>query len=625
MSDSEQEKIPPKRTVGILGGILYGVGCGIGGTIFTLLGPSIGDAGPGVLISLILGGILIFLTALNFSELATSLPVSGGGYSFSKEALGGFWAFIIGFFLWIANIASCSFSAQVFISTIDVFFPFLHDYLLFIGILSILFMGILIFRTSQRATKILILLTILLILFLVIFIISGITIAPITNIDNFSFDYLLSEMNIDKMIGIIFVFPILFIGFTSITSNLAYLSSDLKNPSKTIPKIFISAIIITLFLYLLITFVVLINIGNNAEEIINSPVLLSEILLKILGPFGFILMGIAAIISTLISMNAAIGSAVSIIFALARDNYVPKRLKKVSKKTGMPIYSLIITLIIAILFTIFTTSFGLAAQLTSFIYLFGLAFINFGAVILRNKRKELDRPFKAPFFPYLPIFVGSMCLIFVFILPPIAVLLGIIILTAGISYYALTIADRNSIVLTISGLKFISTCALGVFIFVIANFAIINSPIDGFNVIFREIFLRILIYIGIFTFGTVLLDVIPLREMIYYYIKKMNRDMIAIGDGQIIEIKEGRLKLIHNANYIIGILQLIGGLFVFFVIGLISTDIITLEQILLGNTLISQQAAEYLSIMVLTFFGLAISVSGLMQLYTSRELLRLRI
>ncbi len=624
MSDSE-EKISPKRTVGIVGGILYGVGCGIGGSIFTLLGRSIGDAGPGVLISLILGGILIFLTALNFSELATSLPISGGGYSFTKEGLGGFWAFIIGFFLWIANIATCSFSAQVFLISIDVFFPFLQDYLIFIGILSILFMGVVIFRTSQRANKILIILTILLILFLVLFIISGITIAPITNIDNFSFDILLSEMDLNKIIGMIFMFPILFIGFSSITSNLAYLSSDLKNPSKNIPKIFFSAITITLFLYLLITFVVLINIGSNAEEIITSKVLLAEILQKILGPFGFILMGIAAIISTLISMLAAIGSAVSIIFALARDNYVSKRLKKVSKKTGMPIYSLIITLIVAIFFTIFTTSFELAAQLTSFIYLFGLAFINFAAVMLRNKRKELDRPFKAPFFPYLPIFVGSMCLIFAFILSPIAVLLGIIILAAGIGYYALTIADRNSIVLTISGLKFLTTCVLGVFIWIIANFTIINSTIDGFNIIFREIILRILIYIGIFTFGTVFLDVIPLREMVYYYIKKMNRDMIAIGDGQIIELKESRLKLIHNVNYIIGILQLIGGLFVFFVIGLISTDIITLEQILLGNTLISQQTAEYLSIMVLTLFGIAISVSGILQLYTSLELLRLRI
>jgi amino acid transporter len=156
LSDSEQKQIIPERSTGLLGGILYGIGCGIGGTIFILLGIAISNAGPGVLISLILGGILIFLTALNFSELATSLPISGGGYSFGKEALGGFLAFLIGFFLWIANMVSCSFSALVFTISINNFFPFLDPYSISIGILSILFIGIVVFRTSQRATKTLI-------------------------------------------------------------------------------------------------------------------------------------------------------------------------------------------------------------------------------------------------------------------------------------------------------------------------------------------------------------------------------------------------------------------------------------------------------------------------------------
>ena len=80
----------PEKKYGIKAGILYGVGCGIGGSIFILLGTGIDLAGPGVLISLILGGVLILLIALNYSELSTSLPVSGGAYNFGKEGLGGF-------------------------------------------------------------------------------------------------------------------------------------------------------------------------------------------------------------------------------------------------------------------------------------------------------------------------------------------------------------------------------------------------------------------------------------------------------------------------------------------------------------------------------------------------------
>ncbi|MHA1335452.1 MAG: amino acid permease, partial [Promethearchaeota archaeon] len=82
------------------------------------MGNAIKIAGPGVIISLILGGILIFLTALNYSELETSLPISGGAYNFGKEGIGGF-AFLIGFFLWIANISTCVFSALAFTIFVD--------------------------------------------------------------------------------------------------------------------------------------------------------------------------------------------------------------------------------------------------------------------------------------------------------------------------------------------------------------------------------------------------------------------------------------------------------------------------------------------------------------------------
>ncbi|GAG81790.1 unnamed protein product, partial [marine sediment metagenome] len=161
MTEKEQEVFVPTRTIKLSSGILYGIGCGIGGSVFILLGTAIGQAQSGVFISLILGGILIFITALNYSELSTSLPVSGGAYNFSKEALGGFLAFIIGFFLWIASIATFSFSAQAFVVVIEAFFPLpiMKNLFILIAILSILFTTIVVFRTQKLALKTLVSLT----------------------------------------------------------------------------------------------------------------------------------------------------------------------------------------------------------------------------------------------------------------------------------------------------------------------------------------------------------------------------------------------------------------------------------------------------------------------------------
>ncbi len=183
MTEKDLKRIQQTRTVGLSSGILYGIGCGIGGSIFILLGTAIEEAKSGILISLILGGILIILTALNYSELSTSLPISGGAYNFSKEALGGFLAFIIGFFLWIANIALFSFSAQALVVVIDSFFPAPGlSPLIFVtlAIISILFTTIVVFRTQRLAMRTLIILSIILLVIFAIFIFAGLFIAPIT-------------------------------------------------------------------------------------------------------------------------------------------------------------------------------------------------------------------------------------------------------------------------------------------------------------------------------------------------------------------------------------------------------------------------------------------------------------
>lgn len=622
MTEKDQEQILPTRHVGLATGVLYGIGCGIGGSIFILLGDAIYMAQSGVLISLILGGILIFITALNYSELSTSLPISGGAYNFSKEALGGFLAFIIGFFFWIASILSFSFSAQAFTVVLGAFFPspIIQTLFIPIAILSILFTALVIFRTHKIALRTLISLTIILLIIFGIFIFTGFVIAPITNTSNFEPSFLLSETN---FISVIVLFSSLFIFFTSITSNLAYLNADLKNPSKNIPKTNIFAILITVSIYLSITIVVMINIGSNTEGLNNSPILLALIMNNIIGFPGYLLMGIAATISIFIAMNASIGSAVAVMYALARDNYISKKFLKVSKKTNVPSLVIIVTTTIAICFTVFAIIFaniGFTANITTFIYFIGLAFVNFAAVILRYKRKELDRPFKAPFFPYLPVIVGSTCLIISFVLNPNAILLGLVILVIGITYYLLTIADRHSVILILAGLKFIAIVLISTFIWILNNFSIISSPINGFSSIFSSVLLRVLILFCIFALGTTFFDIVPLKEVVYFFIKKTNKKEVAIdiGIGQIIELKKSKAKLIYNINIVISIIQIVSSLFIFILVSLFAMNLISIDAIIFGATIIPQVTAEYIFGAILIFLATTLLFGGIFSLFLNK-------
>ncbi|MFX1418283.1 MAG: APC family permease [Promethearchaeota archaeon] len=629
MNEKEQKRILPTRDVGLLSGILYGIGVGIGGSIFILLGSAIEQAQSGVLISLILGGILIFFTALNYSELSSSLPISGGSYNFSKEALGGFLAFIIGFFLWIANIATFSFSAQAFTVVIEAFFPinFFQNLVIPIAILSILFTAVVLFRTQKIALRTVVTLTVVLLIIFTIFIFSGFFLAPVTNISDYDPSFLFSGTN---FFAVVIWFSSLFIFFTSIISNLAYLNADLKNPTKNISKSNIYAILITLFIYLSITIVVMINIGSDTTGLGDSPILLALVLNNILGFPGYILMGIAATISTFIAMNAALGSAVSVMYALARDHYISKRFLKVSEKTQKPTLILIITTIIAVFFTIFAILFanvGFTANITTFIYFFGLAFVNFAAVLLRYKRKELDRPFKAPFFPYLPIIVGSTCLILAFVLNVNAILVGLIILGIGITYYLLTLADRHSVILTLAGLKFFALILIGVFIWVINNFSVLFSPIIGFPLIFSTVLLRILIFFSIFALGTILLDIFPLKEIVFFFIKRVNKKEVAIdiGIGQIIELKKSKAKSIYYINIIISVIQILASVFTFVLVSLFALDVISIDYMTFGAIVMPEITAEFVFVAILIFLGITLILGGIFSLYLNKETRNLNI
>ena len=613
MNESKEQK-PPQRTIKASQAILYGIGCGIGGSIFVLLGTGIDIARSGVLLSLLLGGVLIFFTALNYAELSTSLPIAGGAYNFSKEGLGGFLAFIIGFFLWIANTSACSFSALTFAVLFDeIFNTFglsIHPvFIISIAIMIVIFTSLFIFRTQRIAIRALIILTIILLGLLFVFVFSGLVFGSLTA----SIDFSIFSQPIE-LLPTISVLALLFICFTSIISNLAYLNSDVQNPSKNIPRINIFSILISIFIYLSITFVVLINIGSSPPILGEAPILLADVLGNILGPFGFFLMVGAIIISTMIAINAALGSAVSVLTALARDHYFPEKIKEVKERSQMPIFALGLTTLISVIF-IYFAGIGLAAETTTFIYFFGLAFINYAAVKLRRKRKELDRPFKAPFFPVLPfILSGFFVILALFFFSPQAVLLGLIIFAIGIGYFLITISDRASKSLTLAGIKTLLSLILIFLIWVINNLSNVSTDVIFFN--------RILATIAIITLAIVIFDIIPLREVVYFFVRKIDKGKVAIniGTGQIIELGKKRAKFIHILNYGFSILQIASAITLFWITSLIINNDLVINEIIFSSITIPQKTIHYLLSSVMVILGIGLILSGTLLWITNREL-----
>jgi APA family basic amino acid/polyamine antiporter len=86
---AEHEQGELKRSLGALNLMLLGIGCIIGAGIFVLTGRAAAQfAGPAIMVSFVITGLLCAFVALCYAELASALPVSGSAYSYTYASMG---------------------------------------------------------------------------------------------------------------------------------------------------------------------------------------------------------------------------------------------------------------------------------------------------------------------------------------------------------------------------------------------------------------------------------------------------------------------------------------------------------------------------------------------------------
>src|SRR5262245_57727204 len=77
--------------------VLLGVGAVVGTGIFVLTGQAAAaHAGPAIVVSMVIAGVVSALAALCYSEFATAVPIAGSAYTYAYATLGEFIAWIIG-------------------------------------------------------------------------------------------------------------------------------------------------------------------------------------------------------------------------------------------------------------------------------------------------------------------------------------------------------------------------------------------------------------------------------------------------------------------------------------------------------------------------------------------------
>jgi amino acid transporter len=115
-----------RRHVGVVGLLFASVGSIIGsGWLFGALDAST-EAGPAAMISWALGGVLILLIALNYAELGTMVPVSGGVVRFPHLAFGSFASYTAGWITWVAVATTAPIEVEAALQYGTKYAPFTH-------------------------------------------------------------------------------------------------------------------------------------------------------------------------------------------------------------------------------------------------------------------------------------------------------------------------------------------------------------------------------------------------------------------------------------------------------------------------------------------------------------------
>src|SRR5271157_2410528 len=104
MSDTGARSSALKREIGLFGATALGIGAIIGSGIFIVTGIVAGVAGPAMVLSVLIAGVIAVFSAMSVAELGVYLPAEGGTYAYARKLISPFAGFIAGWIWIFSNI-----------------------------------------------------------------------------------------------------------------------------------------------------------------------------------------------------------------------------------------------------------------------------------------------------------------------------------------------------------------------------------------------------------------------------------------------------------------------------------------------------------------------------------------
>lgn len=415
--DKKQGKL--KKNLGLFHIFCITSGAMISSGLFVLPGIAYEKAGPAIIISYLLAGLLALPGMLSLVEMTTAMPKAGADCYGIIRSMGPGVGTVAGLLSWF-SLAMKSAFALIGLSLLAATF-------LNVNIYVIAILGCFLFLTInligvKEAGVLQIILAGILFFIMVFYIIRGVPFIEIKRFEPFTPN------------GIVPVFSVagyVFISYAGLL-KLASMAEEVRNPSRNIPLgMLVTLSVVTIFYFLMI----FVTIGViEGEKLSGSLTPISDGAKAFMSLSGEIFIAIAALMAFLSTANAGIMTSARSLVPLSRDKLFPEIFSRIHPRFGTPYYALFLTGTFIIIS--FFLKLEILVEAASIVLILTNVLSCLAVIILRESGVQNYRPtFRTPLYPWLQI-AGVIAFGFVLLeMGGEAYIITIILSLAGFSAY----------------------------------------------------------------------------------------------------------------------------------------------------------------------------------------------
>jgi len=410
----KQEPRKLKRSIGLWSAVAINVGAIIGGGIFVVTGIVAGYAGSALIVSMIIAGVIAFITALSFAKLTAWQPVEGSVYEYGRQLVSPYAGFLAGWMWLVANTFTGAAVSLGFAYYLSAAFPSLPTgYVaaaLCLGFTGLNLVGA---KESASVNNVLVAIKLAILGFFVVF---GVFHVSAGNFIPFV------PLSSGVLYGTFFIF-FAYGGF----ARVAVVAEEVKDAKRNVPRAMLLSLGISMVVYVLVGLVAVGLLGPVG--LAGSPSPLSAAIGMTGNSLAVQIVLVGGLVATASVLLTAILGVSRMAYSMARRNDLPSALARLHSRFLTPYYAILVSGVLMAVLVLFV-DLNRVVAISTFALLFNYSITNVAAYKLKNCGSWRR------FVPLLGLATCLLLLAFIFLASTEAWVIGVVFLIAGTTYYA---------------------------------------------------------------------------------------------------------------------------------------------------------------------------------------------